>query len=113
MQNNQGKTKMSNAAIAKELSELRAQVEELRQARKPEQTDLQPQTDGLPEPSTIPEPGADSIKKVLADKAGIGDAEAQIQELITALEEEIKDTNPMTMLVVFALGVLIGRLLPK
>jgi hypothetical protein len=107
MQNNPGKTNMSNAAITKELSELRAQVEELRQAKKPEQTDLQPQADGLPEP------GTDSIKKVLADKVGIGDAEDQIQELITALEEEIKDTNPMTMLAVFALGVLIGRLLSK
>lgn len=113
MQNNPGKTNMSNSAMAKELSELRAQVEKLRQAKKSELTDLQPQADGLPESSAIPEPGSDSIKKVLADKVGIGDAEDQVQDLISALEEEIKDANPMTMLAVFALGVLIGRLLSK
>lgn len=104
---------MSNAAIAKELSELRAQVEELQQARKSEQKNQQPLTDELPEQSTVPGSETDSIQKVLTDKLGIGDAEAQIQEFITALDEEIKDTNPMTMLVVFALGVLIGKLLPK
>ncbi len=35
------------------------------------------------------------------------------QELVDVLEEEIKDTRPMTLLVVFALGILIGRLLPR
>lgn len=104
---------MSNAAIAKELSELRAQVEELRQARQPEKNNQHPHPDELPEQSTVPESGTDSNQRVLTEKLGMGNAEAEIQDFISALEEEIKDTNPMTMLVVFAFGVLIGRLLPK
>lgn len=113
LQNNQGKISMSNADIAKELSELRAQIEELRLAGKPEQKDQQPQSDEPSEQSTISDSDTASIQRALAGKMGIGDAEAQIQEFMTALEEDIKDTKPMTMLVVFALGVLIGRLLPK
>lgn len=101
---------MSNAAIAKELSELRAQVEELQLARKHE---LDDRPDNLSEQSNIPENDADSIKRILTDNMGMGNAEVQIQEFVTALEEEISETNPVTMLVVFALGVLVGRLLPK
>lgn len=104
---------MSNAAIAKELSELRAQVEELKLARKSELNNQQSRPDELPDESTVPESDVDSLKEVLTDKLGMEDAEVQIQDFITSLEEEIKDTNPMTMLVVFAFGVLIGRLLPK
>ncbi|MFT5730703.1 MAG: hypothetical protein ACI8PB_004891 [Desulforhopalus sp.] len=104
---------MSNTAIAKELSDLRAQIEELQMARKHEQEDQEAQPHEQPEASNVPETDADSIQRVLTDKFGLGDVEDQVQEFITALEEEINDTNPMTMLVVFALGVLVGRLLPK
>lgn len=104
---------MSNTTIAKELSDLRAQVEELQLARKHEQENQGAHPHEQPEASTVPETDADSIQRVLTDKFGFGDAEDQVQEFIAALEEEINDTNPMTMLVVFALGVLVGRLLPK
>lgn len=104
---------MSNAAIAKELSELRAQIEELQQVQTLDQKNQQSHTDKLSEESPVPELDTDSISRVLSEKLGMGEAETQIQDFVTALEEEIKDANPMTMLVVFALGVLIGRLLPK
>ena len=41
------------------------------------------------------------------------DTEEQIRDFVNALDQEIKSTNPMTVLVVFSLGVVIGRLLPR
>ena len=41
------------------------------------------------------------------------DLSSQLEELVEVLEQELKDTNPMTLLIVFALGILIGRLLPR
>ena len=108
MENTKG-VMMSNSAIAEELSELRVLVEELRQARK---DDLEKDRLGA---SEQPAKAADSasIPKVLTEKLGLGDAEAHVQEFITTIEEDIKDTNPMTMFVIFSLGVLAGRLLSK
>ena len=96
---------MNNTAIAEELSELRALVEELRQARKDDQKeDLVQEHEGV----TV-----ESIKKVVTEKLAIGDAETHIHDFVTTLEEDIKDTNPMTILVLFSLGVVVGRLLSK
>lgn len=38
------------------------------------------------------------------------DLVAQIKELLDSFDRDIKDTKPSTLLIVFALGVLIGRL---
>ena len=105
---------MSNNAIQKELEALRVQVAELNRARDTEQannhdSDVSEASDQMQSPISaeggqIPDLDSDGSKM---------DFEKQIQEFIDALEVEIKDTNPMTVLVIFALGVLIGRLLPR
>ena len=104
---------MSNNAIQKELEALRVQVAELNRARDTEQvnhdSDVSEASDQMQSPISaeggqIPDQDSDGSKM---------DFEKQIQEFIDALEVEIKDTNPMTVLVIFALGVLIGRLLPR
>ena len=105
---------MSNNAIHKELEELRVQVAELNRARDTElannhHPDVSEASDQMQSPNSaeggqIPDLDSDGSKM---------DFEKQIQEFIDALEVEIKDTNPMTVLVIFALGVLIGRLLPR
>jgi len=41
------------------------------------------------------------------------DLASQFQELLDTLHEEIREASPVTVLVVFALGVLVGRVLPK
>jgi len=105
---------MSNNAIQKELEALRVQVAELNRARDTElatnhDPDVSEASDHTQSP--IPIEGGQ-----IPDQDGDGskmDFEKQIQEFIDALEVEIKDTNPMTVLVIFALGVLIGRLLPR
>jgi len=105
---------MSNDALQKELEALREQVTELTQARDIESannhsSDVSEASDQMQSPISaeggqMPEQESDGSKM---------DIEKQIQEFIDALEVEIKDTNPMTVLVIFALGVLIGRLLPR
>ena len=105
---------MSNNAIQKELEALREQVAELNRARDPElatnhDPDVSEASDHMQSPiplegGQIPDQDSDGSKM---------DSEKQIQDFIDALEVEIKDTNPMTVLVIFALGVLIGRLLPR
>ncbi len=49
----------------------------------------------------------------LSDEGKESDLNSQLEELVEALELELKDTNPITLLIVFALGILIGRLLPR
>jgi len=58
---------------------------------------------------TVPEEEAQPIE----DGDDSPDLKDQLQELVDALEVELKDTNPMTLLIVFALGILLGRLLPR
>ena len=105
---------MSNDAIQKELEALRVQVAELNQALDPEMvnndnSDVHKASDQMPSPDSV-EGGQMMNQENNGSKL---DIEKQIQEFIDALEVEIKDTNPMTMLVIFSLGVLIGRLLPR
>jgi len=99
---------MSNSAIQQELEELRAQVAELTQARDSESENIKSSD------KTQPHDSAEE-KELLnheIDGSKIG-TEQQIQELIDALEVEIKDTNPVTMLIIFTLGILFGRFLPR
>jgi hypothetical protein len=41
------------------------------------------------------------------------DLSAQLKDMVDALDKELKDTNPLILLGVFALGLFVGRLLPK
>lgn len=105
---------MTNNAMAKELSELRMQVEELMQVRKPEQANLLHQSDDeLSEEAVTTESEVDSTKTEPDITEGKSDIEEHLLEFIDTLEEEFKDINPMSMLVVFLLGLLMGRLLPR
>lgn len=99
---------MSNSAIQNELEKLRTQVAELTQARDIESANIKSSDEIQSHDST-------EEKELLnheIDRSKI-DTEQQIQELIDALEVEIKDTNPVTMLIIFTLGVLLGRFLPR
>ena len=48
-----------------------------------------------------------------ADEETSADLSDQIHEFIGGLNQDLKDANPMTLLAVFALGVLMGRMLSK
>ena len=99
---------MSNSAIQQELEELRAQVAELTQARDSESENIK-SSDKI-QPHDSADEKALLNHEIDGSKMG---TEQQIQELIDALEAEIKDTNPVTMLIIFTLGILFGRFLPR
>lgn len=105
---------MSDKAMREELMRLKEQVAELQSARTPasspqeyEASDAAP---GGPMKTNaeVSDPHSDSPEST--EKQNV---EKQIQDFVDALDQEIKSTNPMTALVVFSLGVLIGRLLPR
>ncbi len=104
---------MTDTSTEKELQDLRAQVAELLRAQKNEPVET---TEPLKEqPEQV---SAEDTEKVTAATAE-NDTRTedsnlpQLQELVDALEDELKETNPLTILVVFAIGILIGRLLPR
>ena len=105
---------MSDKAIRDELTRLREQVAELQSARTHTSSSEKNQV-----PDTTPESQTDTGTEestqniVSSEGAEKQDTEEQIRDFVNALDQEIKSTNPMTVLVVFSLGVLIGRLLPR
>lgn len=105
---------MSDKAIRDELTKLREQVAELQSARTPASSPQEYQASdaasGRPmnTEAEASDPNSDSPESAVKQ-----DVEKQIQDFVNALDQEIKSTNPMTALVVFSLGVLIGRLLPR
>lgn len=101
---------MGNDTIQRELAELRAQLEALKAAR---------DTEAAPTPTEAAE--GEEPEEELTAEAGrstggepeTSDLTTQFQELIDSLDKNLQDTNPTTLLAVFALGVLVGRLLPR
>lgn len=97
---------MGDDDMQSEIEELRAQVDELkaeREAREKEQAEV----DSQPAGSESTEAAEASGRPESSDLA------SQFQELFETIDEELKAANPLTVLVVFALGVLVGRLLPR
>jgi hypothetical protein len=52
-------------------------------------------------------PGSDNTDQIS------GDLSSQFKNLMSVLEKELKDSNPVTLLVVFVFGLLFGRLLSR
>ena len=103
-----------NNDIHKEMEQLRNQVNALKQAQQ-ESADETVQQDDSAQAETldISTITADSTADIDTESEDELDLASQLQELMDVLDKEIKDTNPTTMLVVFSLGVLVGRLLPR
>ncbi len=105
---------MSDKALRDELTKLKEQVAELQSART-----QAPSPPDLPARDTVSENPVNSVAEksdqdsLTSESAEQKNTEEQIREFVNALDQEIKSTNPMTVLVVFSLGVLIGRLLPR
>ena len=105
---------MSDNALKDELTKLKEQVAELQSARNqpPSPPDLQEQ-DAVSEDPALTGAANLDLDNASSEDPEEKDAEEQIRDFVNALDQEIKSTNPMTVLVVFSLGVLIGRLLPR
>ncbi len=91
---------MANDSIQAELEQLRTQLEALRRAEADRAASGE-RNDAADAPE---EPGDDD---------GGSELLAQFRELLDSLDEELKESNPTTLLAVFTLGILVGRLLPR
>ena len=90
-----------------ELEKLRIEAESL------QHDDDSPGTPPQVEPVAKESEKENDTLSTRVDESDEGDLNSQLTELVEVLEQELKDTNPMTLLIVFALGILIGRLLPR
>ena len=88
---------MSDSDVRAELDQLRKEVAALSAARKQKRSATPESSD-----ETASEPERGESEHVIKD---------QIEELIKLLQDEIRDMPAVTALAVFALGVLMGRLL--
>ncbi len=108
---------MANDEMRDEIEALRAQVAELtaeRKAKEKEQAQASSSQESTKESTAqgtaSSESGTDETEVEKLDET---DLSSQVQELIDTIDQELKEASPVTVLVVFALGVLVGRLLPR
>ena len=104
---------MADDYMRKEIEELRAQVAELTAERKVGEKE-QAQESGQQEPTGEPaQQVAETSELTEAEGESVEPEETDLtslfQELFDTIDEELKAANPLTVLVVFALGVLVGR----
>ena len=93
--------------VQEELDRLREEVEMLRTQRDT--------AEAAAEEPQAPDDEADS-EPASERKSGqytTADLTMELQDLVDAIDKELKDTNPVTLLVVFALGAFVGRMLPR
>lgn len=100
-----------------EIDALRAQVAQLeveREAREKQQAEAgggqATETGSETQASDAAEPAGDEAEHAASEET---DLTSMFQELVETVDSELKEANPLTVLVVFALGVLVGRLLAK
>lgn len=96
---------MANEDLQSEIEILRKQLEEFKRERESQQAAATPETGEQPEaaPESISVSGAN-------EPGGSEELIAQFRDLLDSIDKDIKDTKPTTLLIVFALGVLVGRL---
>ena len=100
----------NNNDIRKEMEQLHNQLDALKQAQQESGNNTAEQDNNAQaEVLEISTTTVDSAVESTDDS----DLASQFEELMEILDKEIKDSNPTTMLVVFSLGVLVGRLLPR
>ena len=87
---------MSTSEVEQELARLRKEVAALSAARKQKES---------------PTPDDDEAQSDAEQEANGSAIKGQIEELTTLLQDEIREMPALTTLTVFALGVLMGRLL--
>lgn len=99
---------MSDAEIQRNLAQLRAEVAALSSARR-ESDSASAGAEATPQPSEAPAAAPASGGTV--EGGGEEAEQSQLDELLELLEAEIKDLPTITCLIVFSLGILMGRFL--
>ena len=96
-----------------EIEALRKQLDELKRERGAERLRTA-QPDGEPQPTEAAaeqQAAVDEADRILETIEEIGgDLATHLKALLETLDEDLKNTRPSTLLIVFVLGVLVGRL---
>lgn len=99
---------MANEDLQLEIELLQAQLDEIKNKREAEPAEPEPEIEEpTVESSTT---GTSSAESAADDESMTEDLLVQFREMLDSIDKDIKDTKPSTLLIVFALGVLVGRL---
>lgn len=106
---------MTKAEMQNEIETLHAQVALLTAERKSKEKEQasssqESEKESVAQGTAASESSADEEE---AAKSEESDLTSQFQELIEIIDQELKDASPVTVLIGFALGVFVGRLLPR
>ena len=108
---------MGDDYMQNEIEELRAQVAELtaeRKAREKERAQAGTSQSPASESAALVTGTTESTEAAAGSvQPEAADLTSQFKELIETIDEELKEASPVTVLVVFAVGVVVGRLLPR
>ena len=99
---------MANEDLNAEIELLRKQLDALQKQR---ETVESPEEPTGPEPVEESRAPVDALEDILKDvDDGKLDLAGQVRGLLDSLDKDLRESKPSTLLIVFALGVLIGRL---
>lgn len=99
---------MANEDLQQEIELLRQQLDAIKSKQESPPSDAVPDVEEpAAEQPEITQPAGETS---VADEVTADDLMAQFKELLDSIDKDIKDTKPTTLLIVFALGVLVGRL---
>ena len=102
---------MSKDDVERDLAQLRAEVAALSAARRESAAAPTPSAPPVADATASTQTGA-TPETAVADAAQAAEPEhSQLDELLELLEAEIKDLPTITCLIVFSLGILMGRFL--
>ena len=110
---------MTNPDLNEEIKEIGSQLDDMKKQRKSKQKQDESKVDAADETSTAEADGDISDEELSALKAMLAefDAEELIDTVSThakawlgTLNEDLKHTKPSTLLTVFGLGVIVGRM---
>jgi hypothetical protein len=99
---------MANEDLQLEIELLQAQLDEIKNAREAEPDEPESDTEEPPVESSQTE--SSSAEPAAVDESIGDDLLVQFREMLDSIDKDIKDTKPSTLLIVFTLGVLVGRL---
>lgn len=99
---------MANEDLQLEIELLQAQLDEIKNKREAEPAEPEPEIEEPPVESSPT--GTSSVEPAAGDESIAEDLLVQFREMLDSIDKDIKDTKPSTLLIVFALGVLVGRL---
>ncbi|MFW2440359.1 MAG: hypothetical protein ACN4GR_13420 [Arenicellales bacterium] len=99
---------MANEDLQQEIELLRQQLDAIKSKQESPPPAVEPGVEEQAAEQLETAPPTDET--TVADDITADDLMAQFKELLDSIDKDIKDTKPTTLLIVFALGVLVGRL---